>query len=298
MTTLKVFRAGPARFASAPLMIEFCTRTLIWFGAFAAASIFASYWNQWARADESDAAVALLLAAPHRVSGVGLEMGRNDEGTLNGGLVIRSHTVQDSEQFRGAIGSGSGELRLGRGVGIAARNNSGTNLITAIHPAARDLPVIPIAGAHLFPLDFELNTNSDDVREDYIEWMPHLSGGLAVPLRDICGITARIKAGASIGTLGEENGAGSMRGVALEVECDDRFMLSGDRSVIDRDGTRATLSRVDLALPLGEHLTLGVYAARVRTENNQESGFFGLDTEGVALRRDEARAGITMGGAF
>lgn len=291
------------------LAFELAGKGILWFSAFALASVLVPYFShadepsassseEQAQASQEERSRPLVLfAQANRLNGVGLELGSNQDGTVNAGLVLRTHSIEDSSQPRGAVGSGSAELRVGRGLGISSRNNEGTNLITALVPEARNHGVTPIAAAHLLPLDFELNTNRDDVRQDYIEWMPHISGGLAVQLGELCGITARLKAGASIGTLGSDNGAGSMHGGALEIECDDRFGLSADHSVISRGPQRSVLSRIDGMLPLGENWSVGVYASRVRTENGDDSGFLALDPQAPAVL-DETRAGVVVGAAF
>jgi hypothetical protein len=241
--------------------------------------------------------IELLLADGPELHGIGLELGDNQEGTVNGGLILRGHGMADSAHVKGAMGSSSGEIRIGRGIGIAHRSNRGTNRLNPILPDPAESTVIPIVGTQLLAHDFELNTNKDSVRQDYIEWLPALSAGLGLQLGDLCGATVRLTGGAAIGTTGRDNGAGLSHGADLEIECDEFFALSGERTVVDRGRDRTTLSRVDALLPLGENFSMGLYGAQIRTEEGDKSAFLALQ-EGGATQSNERRVGLVFGGAF
>jgi len=246
-----------------------------------------------ARADE----IGLILAEASDLNSVGVELGSNGEGTINGGVVLRHFKTADGSQFGGQVGSKSTELRLGRGVGIANRANSGVNLVTAISRKASDLPVIPVIGLQPLARDIEWNSNTDSVRQDYIEWMPSVSAGAGLNLNELCGVTARVAYGAAIGTTGRDNGTGESHGLFLETECDEFLAVTGSRQIVDRGRDRTKLARMDVALPLGEDLSVGFYLARVRTEEGDKSGFLAYGEPSKVLK-EESRAGIVVGGAF
>ena len=253
----------------------------------------ASFAAVQVRADE----IGLILAEASDQNSVGMELGTNENGTINGGMVLRHFKTADGSQLGGQIGSKSTELRLGRGVGIANRANSGVNLVTVISRKASDLPVIPVVGVQPVARDIEWNSNSDSVRQDYIEWMPSLSAGLGLNFNELCGTTFRVAYGAAIGTTGRDNGTGESHGLFVETECDEFLALTGSRQIVDRGRDRTHFDRMDVAMPLGEDFSVGFYLAKVRTEEGDKSGFLAYGKPSQVLN-EESRAGITVGGAF
>jgi len=245
------------------------------------------------RADE----IGLILAEAADQNSVGIELGSNEKGTINGGLVLRHFRTADGSQFKGYIGSKSSEIRIGRGVGLSNRANSGVNLVTALSRKASDLPVIPVVGLQPLARDLEWNSNSDSVRQDYIEWMPSVSAGAGININDLCGVTARVAYGAAIGTTGRDNGTGESHGLFMETECDEFLAVTASRQIVDRGRDRTKLSRMDVAMPLGEDLSVGFYLAKIRTEEGDKSGFLAFGEPSKVLK-DEQRAGLVVGGAF
>ena len=232
------------------------------------------------------------------VSGVGLEVGDNGKGDINAGLTLRSLYAAKSDTTYAALGSSGTQLRIGRGIGVSGSSNVGSNWTAALDQTAEGgLRVLPLIGSHAMGLDFEWNSNDDAIRQDYIEWMPHLSGGALFRIKELCGIAARAKYGASIGTLGDQNGVGTIAGGALEVDCGDGVGLAIDHSRVKRKDVNSSLSRGDLIIPLGKKASVGVYAARIATDRmdgNDDSVTSSLE----GSPRVERRIGFQVGGAF
>ena len=232
------------------------------------------------------------------VSGVGLEVGDNGSGDINAGLTVRSLYLTKSDDTYAALGSGGSQIRIGRGIGLSGNSNVGSNWTAVLDQNEEGgLRVLPLVGTHSMAMDFEWNSNDDAVRQDFIEWMPHVSGGALFRIKELCGVAARAKYGASIGTLGDENGAGRLVGGALEVDCGGGVGLAIDHSNIRRKQVESDLTRGDLVLPLGKKASVGIYAARIATDRmdgNDESVTSALE----GSPRVERRIGFQVGGAF
>lgn len=162
--------------------------------------------------------------------------------------------------------------------------------------ARKAIRVLPVLGAHPAATNWDLNTNKDSRRLDYIEWSPHLSGGLMLTVADVCAITARGKLGASIGTLGEQNGLGKSTGTAIETQCG-LISATADRTDIRRDGEHSRISRAELTLGETHGGNIGFYAMKIdsdRLDGNDDSITPRLAKEGT----HEHRIGFQVGVGF
>lgn|GEM_PF-2355261 len=249
-------------------------------------------------AETSESSSGVLARNGATVSGVGLEVGDNGSGDINAGLTVRSLYLPKSDTTYAALGSGGSQIRIGRGIGLSGNSNVGSNWTAVLDQnEAGGLRVLPLIGTHALAMDFEWNSNDDAIRQDYIEWMPHLSGGALFRIKELCGIAARAKYGAAIGTLGDQNGVGSVAGGALEVDCGDGVGLAIDHSRVKRKEVNSSLTRGDLIIPLGKKASVGVYAARIATDRmdgNDDSVTSSLE----GAPRVERRIGFQVGGAF
>jgi hypothetical protein len=125
---------------------------------------------------------------------------------------------------------------------------------------------------------------------------PHFSAGLMLTLAETCALTARGKYGASVGTLGEQNGLGKSTGAAIEAQCG-FIAATTDRTDIRREGEHSRISRAELTIGDPRHGNIGIYAMKIDSDHldgNDESISPRLANEGT----HERRIGFQVGAGF
>lgn len=213
--------------------------------------------------------------------GIGLLAGKSDGKNEMAGALEFGGAGQTSAAY------GQGALRLegGSGWGISGYGFGGATL-TGLE---RGEPAALLFG--LEPLNLAFTANSNDKREDFIEWLPMVSlgGQLAA---DSCRILALARAGGALGTLGK-NGAGYAYGGGAYVNCRD-FFLTTELTRIDRKGQATDMAAVDTMIPIKAHrnVFLGLRGEVLDTREADGSDRFGsLPNDGD---RVEGRVMLTL----
>jgi hypothetical protein len=231
---------------------------------------------------------------PNGYAGGGLQVGGSSEGRASADLQATITGATDpNERYQLRYGHGHLDLGLGSsGLSIGIQNHSGLDLSTAI-PGVMDnqeATVLPILGLELANIDAHLNTARNQNRLDYFEWSPQVAAGARVRWNEACGVSARVTAGASVGTLGERAGGGGAVGVHGEAECDNRFLVTGSHQRVRGNNS---ITRVTASVPVSRHLAVGAQYSRIASELETEA----QESLGVD-RQVENRVTFTAGVAF
>jgi len=227
------------------------------------------------------------------VGGVGAFYGKSNNAT-EGGLVLKAavHGKSPGDSLvENPNGYGYSEMRLeiGTGFGIAGNWMSGTKLSGL---KRGETGVAPLLGLEIF--NVRLSANTDDDREDFIEWMPMMAAGLNAATNG-CALSLVARGGAALGTLGD-GGVRSAAGVGTYLNCK-KVDLSADFTRIWTKGQPVDLARAELVFPaLGDNMYVGISAEAISTRQSKSVDLLNWLPE--TNDKVEKRAFLVVGGTY
>lgn len=227
------------------------------------------------------------------IGSVGLMTGKSgDKKEVAGVLSLTALRTQQPSTENGFASYGQGTLRLeaGTGLGVALRGKSGTTLIGA----GNGVTVAPHVGLELLSMNFSVNTN--DNREDFIEWSPMAALGVQGNIGNLCKVVANARAGGSIGTLGK-GGARAAYGAGVDSHCLKMFNLSANATRIATGTGPVDLQSADFRVMFpGTRANIGVSAEAIttRAESSKSHLFQAAKEEDKKEKRVFLHAGTSF----
>jgi len=152
-----------------------------------------------------------LVFADEAIStnGAGALSGKT-QGKDEGAFIIQSSLFGEQSEDKNFYGHNIFRLEIGSGFGITGAGMGGVGLFKVEPNSVNSLVAIE-------PLNLIFSANTNNNREDYIEWMPMGAAGIqAAP--NVCRIAVLGRAGAALGTLGD-GGARTAYGAGAYLSC-------------------------------------------------------------------------------
>lgn len=177
-------------------------------------------------------------------------------------------------------------LELGTGFGAAGDLNMSQDSL-----ALRSKSGIVRVHAGIEPINLHFSANTNKNRTDYFEWQPMAALGLQLG-SESCSIMAVARAGAAIGTLGENGVRAAYGGGALS-SCGG-FRAAGEVTRIRSDRQPADIGSIDLAF--GRKIAVGLRGEAVVVSSDEKALAESLGEKGRGT--EEVRGLVTVGGAF
>lgn len=216
------------------------------------------------------------------------------QGEREGAFVIEGTKHHDQKQLLVlsskpfVYGTEHGRLELGSGIGLTGAGFAGAGYLT---PASNGSSGVFVG---LEPVNLQVTLNSNDEREDFIEWSPMASVGLHLDT-DVCRATALARGGLSLGSLGD-GGLRVAKGMGAYLACE-HGQLAGEMTRIKTDTGDVDLATIDLSVIAIPRFAIGMRGESIVTRKDKVD-FIDAASGGTANDRSERRVLLTAGGAF